>query len=179
MSHNTMTLNGVAPLATGAVNPTTIGGSDNSLFVSIDYGVSGFAAGVGVARSWRKTTYSEQVLGTGITIGTSPRRLGFLSTTDYYETVTLPAGTWLATLKIGCTSSGTPSTTTRVALYRNDTGAIVSNIISYRDANRCPVCVAIVSGGITYEARIISGAITSVATLLAAGTAGWSFKRIS
>jgi hypothetical protein len=181
MSHNALTFNGVEPDARSTIS-SLLRGVENSTVVTIDYGVSGFAAGVGVARSWRRPAagnYTEHLLDTGVSVGNSPRRLTGLSTAQYYETITLPAGTWLAEFKIGSTNAANPATTTRLALYNNTTGAIVSNIISYRDANRCPVCVAVVAGNTTYETRVITGALTSIANALAAGVAGWNFKRIA
>lgn len=182
MSHNTITLNSTAPTATGAVNPTIAWAVENSRVTSVDYGTSGLAAVAGVARSWRRGSagnYTQQILSAGFSLGNSPRRLSAASTSEYYETVTVPAGTWLATFKVGSNNLALAGANTRAAIYRNDTGAIVSNIISFRDANRCPVCVAIVQGGVTYELRVITGALTSLATNLAAGTAGWSFRKVA
>ena len=182
MSHNTITLNSTEPTATGAVNPTTAWAVENSRVTSINYGTSGLAAVAGVARSWRRGSaggYTQQILSAGFSLGNSPRRLSAASTSEYYETVTVPAGTWLAEFKIGSNNLALAGANTRAAIYRNDTGAIVSNIISFRDANRCPVCVAIVQGGVTYELRVITGALTSLATNLAAGTAGWSFRKVA
>lgn len=183
MSHNTITLNGTEPTATGAVNSTIAWAVENSRFTSVNYGTSGLAAVAGVARSWRRGSaagnYTQQILSAGFSLGNSPRRLSALSTSEYYETVTVPSGTWLATFKVGSNNLALAGANTRAAIYRNDTGAIVSNIISFRDANRCPVCVAIVQGGVTYELRVITGALTSLATNLAAGTAGWSFRKVA
>ncbi|MGA1354953.1 MAG: hypothetical protein ACO32I_09300 [Candidatus Limnocylindrus sp.] len=183
MSHNTITLNGTEPTATGAVNSTIAWAVENSRVTSVNYGTSGLAAVAGVARSWRRGSaaggYTQQILSAGFSLGNSPRRLSALSTSEYYETVTVPSGTWLATFKVGSNNLELASSTTRAAIYRNDTGAIVSNIISFRDVNRCPVCVAILQGGITYELRVIAGALTSIATNLAAGTAGWSFRKVA
>lgn len=182
MSHNTITLNGTEPTAAGVVAPAIVWAVDNSRVVTLNYGTSGLAATAGIARSWRVASagnYTQQILGTGFSIGTSPRRISGLSTTEYYETITVPAGTWLAEFKIGSNNALLASSTTRAAIYRNDTGAIVSNILSFRDANRCPVCIAVLSGNVTYEVRVITGALTSLATNLAAGTAGWTFRKIA
>lgn len=178
MSHNTITLNDTEPTAAGLVAPTIERAAHYSTIVSLNFGSGN--SGAGVARSWRRqsASYAAQVLPTGFSIALSPRRQPLVASSDWYEMINVPAGTWLAEFKLATNESATMNGA-RIALYNNSTGAIVSPIISLRDRNRCTLAVAIVTGGVSYETRIVSGTATNVPDARGGGVSGWTFRKIA
>lgn len=179
MSHNTITLNSTEPTAAGLVAPTIASATHYATVVTANFSSS--VIGAGKARSWRFQSAGQiavQTFSAGFSAGFSPRRNTLASTSEYYETVNVPAGTWLAEYKIAINESTTLNGA-RIALYNNSTGAIVSPIICLRDRNRCTLAIAIVPGGVSYETRIISGTATTISDLRAFGVSGWTFRKIA
>jgi len=178
VSHNTITLNSTAPTAAGLVAPTIAGAAHYSTIVTINFGSGN--SGAGTARSFRRqsASYAAQTLTTGFSIALSPRRQPLVASSDWYEMINVPAGTWLAEFKVA-TDESTTFTGGRVALYNNSTGAVVSPIISFRDRNRCALALAIVPGGVSYEIRIFSGTVNNAPNVRATGVSGWTFRKIA
>lgn len=174
MSHNTITVNSTEPTAAGLVAPPTARASHYATNVSSSMG--NITSTAGQAYSWRIDTQAVRVLSTGFSVATSPRRNGSVNSSQWYELVNVPSGNWWVELKIGVSESAPAGA--RVALFNNSTGLRVSNVVAFRDRNRSALLVARVTGGVSYEVRIVSGSQNFGGTDRASGVSGWHFKKV-
>lgn len=174
MSHNTITLNGTQPTAAGVVSPVIARASHYATNITAQMG--NITSTAGQAYSWRIGSEAVRVLSAGFSVATSPRRNPSVNATQWYELVNVPAGEWWVELKIGVSESAPAGA--RVALYNNSTSAIVSNIVAFRDRNRSALLVARVTGGVSYEVRIVSGSQNFGGTERASGVSGWHFRKV-
>lgn len=174
MSHNTILINSAAPSASGLISPQVERASHYSTAVSAPMG--SITSTAGKAYSWRKVSQATVLLASGFSIALSPRRNTSVNSNDWYELINVPSGTWWVELKIGV-SEASPAGA-QVALYNNSTGAIVSNIVAFRDRNRSALLLAKITGGVSYEVRIVSGSMNFGGTDRATGVSGWHIKRI-
>ena len=167
MSYNT--ISGIGdPLVAGASwRPT--------FFNSIAMG--NISTAVGKTHSWRASGQAVVSLPSGWSWSRGPNTaIASGNAADWRDVITVPAGDWFVEMKIGQASSSTY--TGQLALFTT-TGTRISNIISFRDRNRCPLIVARVTGGVSVELRCVATTINAVATEFSFRAASFSFVQIT
>lgn len=94
---------------------------------------------------------------------------------QWFDRFSIPSGEWLVEMKISMDSA--TSWNGRVALY-SSADVRLSNVVSFRDANRNITLIAKVTGGIDVEVRCVTQTINAVATRLARAVASFTFTAV-
>jgi hypothetical protein len=166
MSYNTIS---------GIGDPVRTGASWRPLvFSSISMG--DISTAVGKTHSWRSTGDASVSLPSGWSWSRGANTaIASGNAGDWRDVITVPAGNWLVEMKIG--QGVSVSYTGQLALFTT-TGTRLSNLVSFRDRNRCPLIVARVTGGVSVEVRCVATTINAVATETAFRVASFSFVQI-
>ena len=146
MSHNATTVNGTPPSASGALTLS------NAYFGVTTYPVitslSTIVANVPVRYSipmGRNSSYNILTTKQGTSAQLGPT-LNVISTTyqgDWFDRITLPAGTWL--IRANIAQDPSYSSTGSFCLVNFSTGARIGPVVSTRDAQRSSLCIGYVT----------------------------------
>lgn len=167
MSHNTVSDFPVALRAGASWRPL--------VFVSINNGDSNVS--LPVAHSWRAVTSDMVVsLPTGWSWVTGPNAKVLPQfQSQWKDSINVPSGEWLVEFKVAMSTTATY--TGRIALF-DSSGAQLSPIVSYRDANRSCAIIARVVGPVQVVLNVVQTTVNTQANSNAYRTASFSFYQI-
>ena len=134
---------------------------------------------VGKTLGWATSLVDDSpvtILPTGWTMYSGPNTATSPSFYAYWnDRFSIPSGEWLVEMKISMDSA--TSWNGRVALY-SSANVRLSNVVSFRDANRNITLIAKVTGGTDVEVRCVTQTINAVATRLARAVASFTFTAV-
>lgn len=148
MSHNTYTVNSVEPDSSSLLSVSAAAGfglSNYPMGRSLGGLEISIPAGSNIPLG-RHPSYNKQLLGNGVTatLGSVRNVISTQYIADWFDRISLPAGTWF--LKACVSQSSSSSTATgQFAWVIEQTGAIIGPVCSMRDAQRTSFCWALVT----------------------------------
>lgn len=167
MSHNMISDIGTSLKAGASWNPKVFNGPAMGIV----------AAAVGKTHSFRNSTSDASYsLPTGWSWATGPNTaIASQYQSGWRDRITVPVGDWLVEIKIGQDYSATY--TGQVALFDSSNNRL-SNVVSFRDANRSPVILARITGPISVEVKCIATPINAVANSYSYSVASFAFVKM-